>query len=44
MEISRKWFGPEKIIGKFWKGEMALSHGRIPYPRITAISRDLLGI
>ena len=24
MEMSRKWFGPEQIIGKLWDGEVAL--------------------
>jgi hypothetical protein len=26
MEISRKWFGPEQIIGKLWEGERERWH------------------
>jgi hypothetical protein len=36
MEISRKWFGPEQIIGRLCEGEVALCYGRIPDLRITA--------
>jgi len=36
MEISRKWFGLEQIIGKLWEREVALCYGRIPDLRITA--------
>jgi hypothetical protein len=38
MEISRKWFGPEQILGKLWEGGVAWCHGRIPDLRITAIN------
>jgi hypothetical protein len=41
MEISRKWFGLEQIIGKLWEREVALCYGRIPDLRITAIDHLL---
>ena len=35
--MSRKWFGPEQIIGKLWDGEVALCYARIPNLGITVI-------